>query len=68
MNIIGYIWREDVIDKLFWKHRVQVAEVEEVFQNEPRVERLERGHRLGEDLYTALGQTDGGRYLIIFFI
>jgi uncharacterized DUF497 family protein len=68
VDIIGYIWREDVIDKLAWKHRVQVIEVEEVFQNGPRIERLERGHRPGEDLYIALGQTDGDRYLIIFFI
>jgi hypothetical protein len=68
MDIIAYIWREDVIDKLTWKHRVRIEEVEEAFQNDPRVERLERGHRPGEDLYIALGQTDDGRYLSIFFI
>lgn len=68
MNITGYIWREDVIGKLAWKHHVQVEEVVEVFYNKPRIERLERGHRPGEDLYVSLGQTDGGRYLIIFFI
>jgi uncharacterized DUF497 family protein len=27
MRIAGYIWREDVIDKLAWKHQVQVDEV-----------------------------------------
>lgn len=68
MNITGYIWREDVIDKLIWKHRIRIEEVEQLFHNEPRFERLERGHRPGEDLYHALGQTDGGRYLIVFFI
>ncbi len=26
MDITGYIWREDVIDKLAWKHRVQMEE------------------------------------------
>lgn len=68
MNIIGYIWREDVVDKLAWKHHVEVEEVVEVFENKPRVERLERGRRPGEDLYIALGQTDEGRYLTVFFI
>ncbi|MFN8454966.1 MAG: BrnT family toxin [Anaerolineae bacterium] len=68
MNITGYIWREDVMDKLAWKHQVQVEEVVELFSNRPRIERLERGHRSGEDLYVALGQTDEGRYLTVFFI
>ncbi len=68
MDIAGYIWREDVIDKLAWKHQLQVEEIVELFQNKPRVERLERGHRPGEDLYIALGQTDAGRYLAVFFI
>lgn len=48
--------------------QVRIEEVEQLFRNEPRFERLERGHRPGEDLYHALGQTDGGRYLIVFFI
>ncbi|MBE7468350.1 MAG: BrnT family toxin [Anaerolineae bacterium] len=68
MNITGYIWREDLIDKLAWKHNIQVEEVVEVFANQPRIERLERGHRPGEDFYVASGQTDEGRYLTIFFI
>lgn len=68
MRIAGYIWREDVIDKLAWKHQVQPDEVVEVFMNRPRVERLERGHRPGEDLYVALGQTNAGRYLTVFFV
>jgi len=67
-NITGYIWREDVVDKLDWKHHVWIEEVVQVFQNSPRVARLERGHRPGEDLYVALGQTDVGRYLAVFFI
>jgi hypothetical protein len=68
VNITGYIWREDVIDKLAWKHQVEVEEVVELFSNRPRIERLEKGHRLGEDLYVSLGQTDEGRYLMVFFI
>lgn len=68
MNITGYIWREDVIGKLTWKHQISVEEVLEAVPSKPRVERLEKGHRPGEDLYVALGQTDAGRYLTIFFI
>jgi hypothetical protein len=68
MRIRGYIWREDVIDKLWWKHNVTVAEVEEIFENRPRVEKLEKGHYKGEDVYAALGQTYSGRYLTVIFI
>ncbi len=42
MHITGYIWREETIDKLAWKHDVQVDEVIDVFENRPRFERLER--------------------------
>ena len=68
MNITGYIWREDVVDKLAWKHSVRAREVTELFENRPRIERIERGHRPGEDLYLALGQSDSGRYLTVFFV
>lgn len=68
MHITGYIWREDIIDKLVWKHNVQAYEVTEVLENRPQFERLERGHRPNEDLYLAAGQTASGRYLLVFFI
>ena len=29
---------------------------------------MERGQRAGEDLYAAFGQTEGGRYLAVYFI
>ncbi|MFH1635338.1 MAG: BrnT family toxin, partial [Chloroflexota bacterium] len=28
----------------------------------------EKGHVRGEDMYTVLGQSEAGRYLIVFFI
>jgi uncharacterized DUF497 family protein len=68
VKISGYIWREEVVDKLWWKHRVTVEEVQKVFANRPRVERVEKGHHAGEDVYIASGQTDAGRYLIVVFI
>ncbi len=68
MNIVGYLWREDVVDKLSWKHQIVIEEVIETFNSNPRIERVAKGHRPGENLYIALGQTDEGRYLIVFFI
>lgn len=68
MRIRGYIWREDVIDKLWWKHHVSVEEVEEIFVSRPRVEKIEKGRYQGEDVYAALGQTEAGRYLTVIFI
>jgi uncharacterized DUF497 family protein len=68
MRISGYIWREDVIDKLAWKHQAMPEEVEEIFENRPRFERIARGHYAGEDVYLAAGQTLAGRYMLVFFI
>jgi hypothetical protein len=43
INISGYIWYGDVVDKLSWKHHLTTDEVEEVFQNKPRIHRIEKG-------------------------
>ena len=29
---------------------------------------VEKGHRPGENVYAAMGKTNGGRYLIVFFV
>jgi uncharacterized protein len=68
MYIDDFIWLPDVVEKLATKHKVTEDEVEEVFFNLPQFRFVEVGYRAGEDLYAALGQTDAGRYLIIFFI
>ena len=68
MYIDDFIWLPDIIEKLERKHRVVPEEVEEVFFNQPRFRFIEKGHVAGEDLYVAMGQTDGGRYLGVFFI
>lgn len=68
MQITGVIWLRRIINKLAQKHQVEPEEVEEIFENRPRFRRLERGDVAGEDLYSAMGQTDDGRYLIVFFI
>ena len=68
MYISDFVWLFDIIEKLLVKHSVTQFEVEEVFGNRPRIRFVQRGDRRGEDLYSARGQTDAGRYLIIFFI
>ncbi|MBS3919135.1 MAG: BrnT family toxin [Deltaproteobacteria bacterium] len=68
MRIQGIIWLDDVIDKLAAKHNVRQNEILEVFSNQPYFRFVEKGHRSGENVYAALGQTKNGRYLIVFFI
>ena len=68
MKIVGLIWLEEIVEKLEVKHRVIPEEVEQVFNSQPRIRRMKKGHYRGEDVYRALGQTDAGRYLVVFFI
>ncbi len=68
MRVEDFIWLPDIIEKLEIEHHVTPDEVEEVFFNRPRFRFVEKGRVEGEDMYSALGQTDAGRYLIVFFI
>ena len=61
MYIDDFVWLPDILEKLAVKHHVTQDETEEVFFNRPR-------YRFGEDVYSVSGQTDAGRYLIVFFI
>ena len=68
MNIENVILLQAVAEKLWAKHRVEPEEVAQVFEEAPAFRFVEKGQREGEDLYTALGRTEAGRYLIVFFI
>lgn len=68
MYIDDFIWLPDVAEKLASKHCLFQEEVEEVFFNQPQYRFVETGYRSGEDVYAAYGQTDAGRYVIVFFI
>ena len=69
MIIIGdIIWLDSIVEKLAWKHKVLTNEVEEVLTGKCRIFRKETGKVEGEHLYNALGKTQGGRYLSVFFI
>jgi uncharacterized protein len=68
MIIEGFVWHADILDKLEYKHAVLPDEVEDVFGNKPVFHGIEKGKVQGEDLYRALGKTDSGRYLVVFFL
>ncbi|MGQ0604419.1 MAG: BrnT family toxin [Anaerolineales bacterium] len=68
MNIEDFIWLEEIEDKIIWKHNLQLYEVEEVFFNGPQFQFVERGYRRGEDVYAVQGQTEVGRFVIVYFI
>ena len=68
MKIAGFIWLEEIIQKLIWKHSVEMEEVREIFTKNTRFRFIEKGHRKDENVYAAFGQTDSGRYLVCFFV
>jgi uncharacterized DUF497 family protein len=65
LRITGFIWLEDIVEKLAQKHGVRQQEVREVFANSPHFRLVEKGHRPGENVYAVFGQTDAGRYLTV---
>ena len=69
MRISEIIWLEDIVDKLQWKHHVSPSEVEQVLSRRPKIFFKEKGKlNPEENLYLALGRSEAGRYLSIFFI
>ncbi len=68
MKIETIIWKQKFVDKIAKKHHVSVAEVEEILYGKKKVYRISKGDVKGEKLYLALGETNSGRYLSIFFI
>ncbi|RJP27603.1 MAG: BrnT family toxin [Candidatus Omnitrophota bacterium] len=68
MNLYEVIWKEEFVEKIAAKHGVTCDEVEEVLFSRPHVCLIEKGHVKGENLYVAYGQTQAGRYLVVFFV
>ena len=68
MKIAEVLILPTTLDKIIWKHQVNEAEVRQVFCHQPMIVFLEKGRVKNEHLYAALGQTNSGRYLTIFFI
>lgn len=68
MKITGIIWLQKIVEKLAKKHHITKDEVEQVFINNPQYRFLEKGRIGGEDVYSAYGCTDAGRYVTVIFI
>ncbi|MEG3437939.1 BrnT family toxin [Pannus brasiliensis CCIBt3594] len=68
MQLFEVIWKERFVEKLAVKHNVTTDEVEGVLFSYPHVRKAGKGNIEGEDVYVAYGQTEAGRYLVVFFI
>lgn len=68
MRIAGFIWLDQIVEKLARKHDVTPEEVESMFAERPRYRFVETGHVPSENLYSAMCRDEHGRYLIAFFI
>lgn len=68
MRITGFVWLEQYVEKLERKHDVTPEEVEAMFFAKPAYRFVENGQIQDENLYSAMGQTEDGRYIIAFFI
>ena len=68
MKIIGFIWHEQIVEKINKKHNVRCHEIEEIFVDKTQFRFIEKGFRNSEDVYAALGKTNAGRFLVVFFI
>jgi uncharacterized DUF497 family protein len=68
MFIADIIWLPQIIDKLAWKHNVMPEEVDQILFGKPFYRKVQKGHIPGEDVYAALGRTEAGRYMAVFFI
>lgn len=49
MRIEGVLWLRDVVDKIISKHNVEPDEVEEIFENKPKIRFVEQGGTQGTE-------------------
>ena len=68
MKIHGIIWLEEIVEKLEQKHSVLQQEIVELFSLSPHYRYVEKGHQENENVYSALGRSESGRCLIVFFV
>ena len=66
MKISGIIWLPEIVEKISRKHRVELDEVRAVLTSSAHFRFVEKGHRKSENVYSAMGQTSAGRYLVVF--
>ena len=54
MKLSGVIWLEEIVEKIERKHHVTQNEVREILRNSLHFRFVEKGHRRGENVYSAL--------------
>jgi uncharacterized protein len=68
IRISGIIWLDSIVEKISTKHGVSCEEIYQILNSRAMFRFVENGHRHGENVYAALGQTEEGRYLVVFFV
>ncbi len=68
MRIVGCVWPDGIAQQVHQKHNIEPDEVDEVLTGQPHFRFVEESYRQGEAVYAALGQTQAGRYVVIFFV
>jgi uncharacterized DUF497 family protein len=68
VKLSGVIWLENIVEKIERKHHVTQEEVRQILKGSSHFRFVEKGHRRGENVYSPMGQTSAGRYLIVFFV
>lgn len=68
MRIAGFVWLADLFDCRDSDSLIAQNEVEEVVLGWPAYRRIEEGRHPGEHVYAAMGQTERGRHLVVFFL
>ena len=68
MTIRAIVWLDEILEKVQRKHHMSADEVRFVLSGRPQFRFVEKGHRRGENLYSAAGQTAAGRYLVVLFV
>ena len=68
LQIETIVCPERIEAKIESKHHVTFSEARHILFSHPRIRFAEKERTAGEDVYSAFGQTLGGRYLSVFFI
>jgi len=67
LGCTGFEWDRSNIEKNWLRHKVNPAECEQVFFNQPLVILGDPKHSISEKRFAAFGCTDDGRLLVVIF-
>jgi len=56
LKLSGIIWLEEIVEKIERKHHISQEEVREILNGAPHFRFVEKGHRRGENVYSAMGR------------